>query len=92
MTSPSPGHGYTVGIRDFHRLGPATSYCLEETLKIPADPDVSITRLTWTYQNRIRRWRGGIATFDGPTEQVFDESEDADLWVGDLEVEVAVDR
>ncbi len=90
LTRPSPPHGYVVGTKDFPLLDPESVFCFNKTLQLSGIDSKSITRLTWVYRNEIHRWQAGLPTFDGPTHHLFNENDNPDLWVGELQVEISL--
>lgn len=44
-------------------------------------------RVSYTYENTVTRWEGGIRTVDGPTQAVFGGGPIPHIWTGKLTVD-----
>lgn len=93
-------HGYQVGEKDFPLIAPGQTR--EFTQKFSLDPMKpgpgtaterlkgfeagKTVRVDWTYRNTTRRWPGGIQTFGGPTQELFDGGDIPHIWTGKLSV------
>ena len=88
---PRP-HGYVVGESDFHLIAPGETIADRQTLRLSPERfkagEEHIVR--WVYENRIKRWPGGVRTVDGLTKPLFGGTEIPFIWVGRSEVETRI--
>jgi hypothetical protein len=101
VPDPHP-HGYVVTEADFHLLAPGEVRSFPQSFTL--DPFVpgggmqtrrragfeagQTVRVSWTYENSIRRWEGGRMTADGPTQQLFGGQDIPFIWTGELRTEL----
>jgi hypothetical protein len=89
---PPRPHGYKVTEKDFHLIQPGAKLAFDQTLRLdktlvtgPGDYQV-----VWTYKNKIRRWKGGVQTLDGPTRELFGGKDIPHIWTGSIEAKAVV--
>jgi hypothetical protein len=100
MSVPEPHpHGYMVSEIDFPLLAPGELRTFEQTFsldrladgnRVEREPGFEAgtkTRVSWTYENEITSWKGGVQTFDGPTKELFGGGPIPHIWTGKLDVE-----
>jgi hypothetical protein len=94
LTDISPPHGYVVTESDFHIIGSNSEKIFKQTLKIDEEGlenDINKFYLQWIYANNISRWKGGIETFDGPTQSLFGDEEIPYIWLGEIKCTIAIE-
>jgi len=47
--------------------------------------------LEWVYENKISKWGGGIATLNGPTQELFGGKEIPYIWKGKIETKISLE-
>lgn len=95
---PRP-HGVVIGEEDFPLLGPGQSREFTQTFTLdpfqPGGPGTArrpgfeagkSVEIRWIYKNRIRQWKGGAQTLDGPTKTLFGGGDIPHIWLGELTV------
>jgi hypothetical protein len=99
VPEPHP-HGYVVTEVDFPLLAPGEEKTYEQTFSLErlARGSGTVTErekgfeagghatVSWTYENEVTRWQGGIQTLDGLTKNLFGGKDIPGLWRGKLEV------
>lgn len=94
MATPgSPPHGYLPRESDFPLIGPGEERRFSQTLPLhdPALAAGGRVTVTWTYENAITAWQGGIQTLDGPTQPLFGGGPIPGIWVGELSVSAVLE-
>jgi hypothetical protein len=95
-------HGYVVTEADFPLLAPGETREFTQSFSLdPMKPGPGTAterrkgfeagksvRVDWTYDSSVRRWPGGVATFGGPTRELFDGGDVPYIWTGKLHVEM----
>lgn len=100
VPEPHP-HGYKVTEVDFPLLAAGEEKAFEQPFSLDPmlpGPGTATARkagfetgksvkVRWRYGNSITRWKGGAATLDGPTNELFGGNDIPYIWTGDLSTE-----
>ena len=95
MPGRTARHGYQVTEKDFHLLKPGKSRAFPQRFTIdplnegrmPEFEKGREVEVSWTYENKITQWKGGVATFRGTTKTLFGGKEIPYIWTGKLTVQ-----
>jgi hypothetical protein len=81
---PHP-HGYLISEKDFFVIPPGASKTFPQTLYVQDRFNSPGTyEVEWMYENKQRKFPGGVNTLDGVTKPLFGGKDVDDLWVGSL--------
>lgn len=83
-------HGIVIGEEHFLRIGPGAEVRIDGIVDLPSGAAAGRYQLTWTVENEITQWQGGVGTLDGPTKTLFGGGPIPGIWTGEVTVRVPV--